>query len=356
VHHHPGNPPGRVNLGNLLYKRDDFTGARAQFEAALAAEPEFDEAHQGLARTLTELGHPATAEPHWQKGFAGHAVVVQSYRGSAPAVPVLLPVSARGGNIPTQYILDNRTFAVVALYADFYDPAQKLPPHAVVFNAVGDADLCDAALAGAEAVLAHTSAPVINPPQAVRTTGRVMNARRLAGLPGVIVPSTVSKSRSAIASAAGLSFPLLVRMPGYHTGQHFRCVERRTDLAAEVAALPGDEILLLEYLDARGADGMARKYRVMIVDDVLYPLHPAISAGWKVLTLPPTCRRTQPFARKSTDFLVICRPSRVRKRCPHWSPSAGAWARLWRHRFRHRPRRRSSAVRGERDDGRHTAR
>jgi glutathione synthase/RimK-type ligase-like ATP-grasp enzyme len=46
--------------------------------------------------------------------------------------------------------------------------------------------------------------------------------------------------------------------------------------------LPGDELLLIEYLDARGADGMARKYRVMIIDGALYPLHLAISADWKV--------------------------------------------------------------------------
>ena len=35
-------------------------------------------------------------------------------------------------------------------------------------------------------------------------------------------------------------------------------------------------------MDARGADGMARKYRVMFVDGVAYPVHLAISADWKV--------------------------------------------------------------------------
>jgi hypothetical protein len=41
-------------------------------------------------------------------------------------------------------------------------------------------------------------------------------------------------------------------------------------------------LLAIDYLDARGADGMARKYRVMIIDGMLYPLHLAISADWKV--------------------------------------------------------------------------
>jgi hypothetical protein len=46
--------------------------------------------------------------------------------------------------------------------------------------------------------------------------------------------------------------------------------------------LPGEEFLAIEYLDARGADGMARKYRVMMIDGALHPLHLAISSDWKV--------------------------------------------------------------------------
>ena len=40
--------------------------------------------------------------------------------------------------------------------------------------------------------------------------------------------------------------------------------------------------MAIEYLDARGPDGMARKYRVMFIGGRLYPLHLAVSADWKV--------------------------------------------------------------------------
>jgi hypothetical protein len=40
--------------------------------------------------------------------------------------------------------------------------------------------------------------------------------------------------------------------------------------------------LAIEYLDARGQDGNARKYRVMMIDGRIYPMHLAISAKWKV--------------------------------------------------------------------------
>jgi hypothetical protein len=39
---------------------------------------------------------------------------------------------------------------------------------------------------------------------------------------------------------------------------------------------------VIEYLDARGKDGKARKYRVMMIGGQIYPLHLAISGDWKV--------------------------------------------------------------------------
>ena len=279
---HPANPVGRVNLGNIYFEDGEFGAARGEYEAALAADASFAQAHQGLARTLDELGDPVAAETHRQRGFAGHALVVQPYRGNGAPVRVLLLVSSRFGNVSTRLILDDKTFEVCALYADFHDPAQPLPPHAVVFNAIGDADLCAAALERAAGVAAATTAPVINAPGAVGLTGRVENARRLATVPGLICPRLRARRREDLAADSDLQFPLLLRSPGFHMGSHFRRVERREELAEALSALPGEELLEIEYLDARGADGMVRKYRVMIIDGVVYPLHLAIAADWKV--------------------------------------------------------------------------
>ena len=282
VRHHPGNPAGRVNLGNVYFQDGDLDGARLQYEAALAADGEFPEAHQGLARTLEELGEPAAAQPHWHRGFAGHALRLHPYRGTGTPIRVLLLVSSRYGNLSTQLILDDRTFEVAVLYADYHDASAPLPPHAVVLNAIGDADLCPTALKRAEALLANTAAPVINPPALVLRTGRVENARRLAAVPGVVAPAIRSVPRRTLEEADDLVFPLLLRSPGYHMGSHFVRVARREDLASSMTGLPGEDLLVIEHLDARGADGMTRKYRVMFIDGTLYPLHLAISADWKV--------------------------------------------------------------------------
>jgi glutathione synthase/RimK-type ligase-like ATP-grasp enzyme len=281
VRHHPRDKIVRVNLANLLREEHDLAAARLHYQAALAIDPEFPEAHQGMAGVLNELGLEG-AEQHRQKGFPGHAVVAKPYRGTGIGVPLLLLVSARGGNIPTQLWISDRRFAVTAVYAEFHDPALPLPAHALIVNAVGDADLCDIALARAEEIVARSAAPVINSPARVRLTGRAENARRLAAVEGLITPKIRALSRAAILANDDLVFPLLLRRPGFHTGRHFVRVEDRDALAPAIAALAAEELLLIQYLDARGPDGMARKYRVMFIDGAAYPLHLAISTDWKV--------------------------------------------------------------------------
>jgi hypothetical protein len=82
-----------------------------------------------------------------------------------------------------------------------------------------------------------------------------------------------------------IAFPVLIRLPGYHTGQHFHRAEDRSGLLAildDFDRRPGCDLLLISCLDARGADGLWRKYRVMFIDGTLSPIHLAVSAHWKV--------------------------------------------------------------------------
>jgi hypothetical protein len=113
----------------------------------------------------------------------------------------------------------------------------------------------------------------------VLRTGRLANAAEMRALPDVRAPRMALKRKNEL---DGLSFPLLLRAPGFHTGQHFVKLDRAEDVAAALAELPGDEVLAIEYLDARGTDGKSRKYRVMFIGGALYPLHLAISSDWKV--------------------------------------------------------------------------
>jgi aromatic-L-amino-acid decarboxylase len=295
VRQYPDDIGCRVNLGSVLFEVEDYAAARIQYEAALQIDPEYPRAHGGMYYVLTRMGELQAAKQHQQKSFRQQNIFLNPYCGESQPIPVLLLVSSTGGNTPLEKLLDNRVFETYVVVTDFYDTKTPLPAHQLVVNGIGEVDVADEALIAAESLLAFTSAPVLNMPTTVRMTGRCENARRLGSLPGVITPATATFAHQLLAgpdgptalSEQGFTFPLLLRKPGFHMGQHFVRVESPADLAAAVADLPGAgvpgaEILAIEYLDARGADGCSSKYRVMMVDGQLYPLHLAISHNWKI--------------------------------------------------------------------------
>jgi tetratricopeptide (TPR) repeat protein len=290
ITHHPGNPIGHTNFGDLLVGQGELETARAHYETALRIAPDHINAHRGLAEVCWLLGDAQRARHHQTLQYQGRPLETYPYLGTGVPVPLLLLMSANVGNLPWVELIDNRVFQTVTIAVEFYERSKPLPPHRLIFNAIGDADVCRPALEAAIALVAQSTAPVINSPAAVLRTGRLSNSERLRDLPGVVTPRMVRMPRTLLAGPEGLAalsshnlaFPLLLRRAGFHTGQHFVRVDSPDALASAAGGLPGDELLVMEYLDARGRDGKSRKYRVMSIGGQLYPLHLAISEQWKV--------------------------------------------------------------------------
>jgi aromatic-L-amino-acid/L-tryptophan decarboxylase len=304
VKSYPGDPMSRVNLGNLLLEEGEQLAAhgrrqealeirqeaRAHFQQALRVRAGSPQVHEGLYHALRELGEEQEADLHWHQAFQNRGVVPMPYRGAQAPVPVLHLVSTTGGNVRLQRFLDDRVFQTFLVRPEFCDTNTPLPAHQLVVNGIGDAEASPRALAAAQRLLTRTTSPVINPPAAVLATCRSTNAERLSGLAGVVTPLTLTLPRERLAGSDagatlarhGFAFPLLLRVPGLHTGMHFQKVESIETLPATLAALPGEELIVMQYLDARGADGKSRKYRAMMIDGRIYPLHVAISSHWKI--------------------------------------------------------------------------
>ena len=104
-------------------------------------------------------------------------------------------------------------------------------------------------------------------------------------------------------------------------------------------------------------DGMARKYRVMFIGGVAYPLHLAISADWKVHYFTAAMAADPAFRAEERRFLDDM-PAVARRRGDGGTGGhpGDAGTGLCRHRFRDRAGRLAAAVRGQRDDGDHPAR
>lgn len=277
----PRDVGSHLNVAYTYVFESRFDDARRHYDLALEADASNRMAHQGLAYVLSELGDEEGAQRHREAGFT-EPLISGTYRGEGQPVRVLLLCSALGGTVATSQFLDDRIFLTTTLVVEPFDPSYPLPPHHLAFNAIGDADRCAEALEKATQILTRTSAPVVNDPAAVLRTSRLANASRLAGLEGVVAPRMLLLPRDDVATSAQLGFPFLLRAPGFHTGRFFERVERAEELDAAAARIPGDELLAIAYLDGRGTDGNYRKYRVIAVDGVLYPLHLAISRDWKV--------------------------------------------------------------------------
>jgi glutathione synthase/RimK-type ligase-like ATP-grasp enzyme len=243
-------------------------------------------AHLGLAEIFRGRGDPARAQRHIDRAYAKPRVWRFPCRSDARSLRVLVLVSAAGGDLVINRYLDDREVEATVLLADSVRRPVALPDHDLVLNAIGDADRCEPSLERAQAICAGVTVPVINDPVAVARTGRVEVMRRLRGLRGVRVPRTERVARAALTAAGlaerGFTFPLLLRSPGHHAGMHFERVDDAGALDAVAAALPGDALIAIEYLDLRAADGNLRKYRAVIVDGRIYPAHLAIAKQWKV--------------------------------------------------------------------------
>lgn len=287
---HPSNPVGHVNLANAQAANDEKENARVSYEAALRLDPENWAANQGMALLLVKLGDEPGANRYWEKAYRLKPVQVWPYSGKGPPVNILFLVSVWGNVLRIRHHLDINLFQVTALFVEYFDPSQPLPPHQKVMNAIGDADQSLPALGIAVKLLEKTSAPVLNHPSKVIPTSREEVAKKLGTIPGVVAPRIASVGRDRLMDPGvgghlkglGFSFPLLLRSPGFHGGKHFVYVENEEKLRDQLPALPGENILVIQYLDSRNPDGKIRKYRVMMIDGKLYPLHAAISHDWKI--------------------------------------------------------------------------
>jgi len=277
---HPEDIASHLNLAYTYVFTSRFDDARRHYERALELDPEHPMAHQGLAYVLDELGNAEAAARHRTSGFR-EALTEGSYRGEGEPVRVLLLCSALGGTVSTAQYLDERIFLTTTLVVELFGDEHSLPPHHVVFNAIGDADRCAEALARAKEILMRTDAPVVNQPDRVLATGRLENAVRLRALDGVRTPQ-MRHFRRAQSPQIPFAYPILLRAPGFHTGRFFVKVDRPEDLTAALDGLPGQSVFAIEYLDGRGKDGKYRKFRTIIVGGELFPLHLAISSDWKV--------------------------------------------------------------------------
>ncbi|MGH7716605.1 MAG: tetratricopeptide repeat protein, partial [Vulcanimicrobiaceae bacterium] len=304
----PADAMARANLGIVLFELESFPEAREHLLAALSLDPDSAMAHIGMARIFAIEGDAEASLEH-QRAALGNAAISVSAPGPlqdrAPRLLLLASEEQLGATAGAW--LAESTFSFATLIVERFHDGLTLPPHHAVFNTISDADRNPAALERARRIVTRTTVPVINSPYAVLATARTALGQRLSDVTDAIVPATCAFARNARLPDVG--WPMLLRAPGFHSGQHFVRVERPDDLAAALARLPGDTLLAIGALQAQSHDGLFRKYRMMIVDGKLYPMHAAISNHWKVHYF--SAEMVQHPERRAEDEAFLASPQAV---------------------------------------------
>ena len=129
-------------------------------------------------------------------------------------------------------------------------------------------------------------ARVVNHPDAIQRSTRDQVAKQLAGIEGLHVPRAVrfraSKPEVALRAIekAGLSYPVIVREAGTHTGRIVGCFSQADDLRA--ALQKGGDHIATEFVDFRSSDGFYRKYRVFFIGEHIIIRHLLASDHWNI--------------------------------------------------------------------------
>ncbi|MGC1304454.1 MAG: tetratricopeptide repeat protein, partial [Caulobacteraceae bacterium] len=139
VAEHPHEPIAHVNLGNALMYADELGPARECYETALRLDPGNIHAHQRLSSLFQETGEIEAMRRHYRLGFAEAPPRRLPCLGDGDAVSLLLLTSTPGGDVAWRKLVDRAVFSITELTAEFHDPAAPLPPHDLIFNAIGDA-------------------------------------------------------------------------------------------------------------------------------------------------------------------------------------------------------------------------
>ncbi|MEO6226914.1 MAG: hypothetical protein ABIO61_03535 [Thermomonas sp.] len=161
---------------------------------------------------------------------------------------------------------------------------------AAVVNYVADSDLCGGALDVIEGMVDRGGGPCFNHPARVRLTRRHHISKRLSKLPGLVVPRTALITASdpddliRQVDAAGISWPVILRVPGSHGGRDTALAVSAADVPRALYSIPvgGKPLYVTAFHDFRDADGLFRKLRLVVVGRRVFARHFVTGAGWSV--------------------------------------------------------------------------
>ena len=198
------------------------------------------------------------------------------------------------GNTPVDFLLEDSDIALDILYvaADLPFP-ESLPEHDALIVAIGQSDQNEVLLERVGKLIKSSPRAPINAPDRIACLSRDALSALLQGTPGAAIPITARIGRQGLQqiargekSIAALLqdgvFPVIVRPLDSHGGAGLARIDKPTDIAEYLDAMPDEEFHVARFVDYRGPDGLYRKCRIVLIDGKPYACHLALSENWMI--------------------------------------------------------------------------
>ncbi|REG52216.1 hypothetical protein B0G80_8754 [Paraburkholderia sp. BL6669N2] len=196
-------------------------------------------------------------------------------------------------NTPVECLLEHADLQVDVLYVDGHSTQERgLREHDIVLVAACALDENAAALDLIASLLHTTTKRVLNLPEGIAHTTREAAYALLGGSRGICMAPTTRVSRAQILDLlAGRSnnlfmpdanYPLIIRPVGSHAGEGLERVSSAAELVDYVDRSAVAEFYIAPFIDYSSADGLFRKYRIVMIGMTPFLCHMGISAHWMV--------------------------------------------------------------------------
>lgn len=191
-------------------------------------------------------------------------------------------------------LLEASDVELVVLYARQGQPLPStLPGHDLVFVAIGESAPNRPLLAQVDAYSKNLARRIFNRPDRILGLSRDRVSALLQSVAGVDMPMTASVGRDDLDRLARGDltidqllhdgcFPLIVRPLDSQGGRDLARLDDPASVAAYLQATGDSAYFVSRFLDYRGADGLYRKYRVVLIEGRAFACHMAISTHWMI--------------------------------------------------------------------------
>jgi glutathione synthase/RimK-type ligase-like ATP-grasp enzyme len=197
-------------------------------------------------------------------------------------------------NSPVEFLLEDQDVALDIVYmTDKLDLPELLPDHDVLFVAIAESEANIPLLQKIQPHMDVWPRPVLNRPERIALLSRDNNCALLKSVPGLDMPSTVRIARHDLMQIGEGTlpvtsviddgdFPVIVRPVDSHAGKGLERIGDRSEIAAYLQANLHGEFFISRFVDYRNADGLFRKYRIVLIKGRPYLCHMGISSHWMI--------------------------------------------------------------------------